>query len=158
MPQVVKVQQTYAPQWITAFFALEKTCANDVQCTNIARQIKKVNVMKSGNLTVRVELDLKHKAQVAARALDVSLSQVVADALRGIIRASQVHKSWVGDFLVNAPKRQIQEHAEDLGLLAGKKRVLARIKVLQEKERKNELNKETRKELAQLLKANISWG
>lgn len=49
--------------------------------------------MKPANLTVRIDPALKRRAQGAARALDVSLSQVVTAALRGFCKEAPIQSS-----------------------------------------------------------------
>lgn len=44
--------------------------------------------MKTANLTVRVDAALKLRSQSVAKALDVSLSQVVTAALKGLCRGA----------------------------------------------------------------------
>ena len=44
--------------------------------------------MKTANLTVRVDAALKLRSQFVAKALDVSLSQVVTAALKGLCRGA----------------------------------------------------------------------
>ena len=92
--------------------------------------------MKTANLTVRIDPDLKRQAQEAAQFLDVSLSQAVTAALKGVIR---------------------QAAGEAFADKAGRARVMDRIAVLQAKERRNELNKVTRRELAELLRLQMGW-
>ncbi len=55
--------------------------------------------MKTANLTVRIEPALKRQAQEAARELDLSLSQVVTAALKGMVRASRSVSAWRGEWI-----------------------------------------------------------
>lgn len=105
---------------------------------------------KSSNLTVRIDPELKRQAQEASVFLDVSLSQVVSSALRGLIRQSKAHESWLGEFKMPA-SREIELGGERIAEQAARAAVLDRIAVLQAKERRNELNRVTRAELAALL-------
>lgn len=113
--------------------------------------------MKTANLTVRIDPDLKRQAQEAAEFLDVSLSQVVTASLKGVIRQAAAHRSWLGEFAMPAPFQEAQEAGEAFADKAGRARVLERIAVLQAKERRNELNKVTRRELAELLRLQVAW-
>lgn len=113
--------------------------------------------MKTSNLTVRIDPDLKRQAQEAAEFLDVSLSQAVTAALNGLIRQAASHRSWLGEFSMPAPVQEAQEAGEVFAHKAGRARVMDRIAVLQAKERRNELNKATRRELAELLRLQMAW-
>lgn len=113
--------------------------------------------MKTANLTVRIDPDLKRHAQEAAEFLDVSLSQAVTAALKGVIRQAAAHRSWLGEFAMPAPVQEAQEAGEVFADKAGRARVMDRIAVLQAKERRNELNKVTRRELAELLRLQMGW-
>lgn len=114
-------------------------------------------VVKSSNLTVRIDPDLKRDAQAAAAALDVSLSQVVSAALRGLIRQATAHKSWVAEFVIPAPVESIELIGESEGDAAGRRKVLDRIELLTDREKRNSLNKDTRRELAHLRKVQARW-
>lgn len=107
--------------------------------------------MKTSNLTVRIDPELKLRAQEAARFMDVSLSQVVSAALRGVVRQAAAHRSWLGEFAMPAPVQEAEKAGEAFADKAGRERLLERIAVLQDKERRNGLNKVTRRELAELL-------
>jgi hypothetical protein len=133
-------------------------CAFDVQCTNNALHTKGVSV-KSSNLTVRIEPGLKREAQEAAAALDVSLSQVVTAALRGLLRESERYKSWVGEFggyAQPSPSQVVELSAEALAEGVGRGKIFDRLTELQDRERRNTLNKDTRRELAHLRKLQAS--
>lgn len=108
--------------------------------------------MKTSNLTVRIDPELKRQAQDAARFMDVSLSQVVSASLRGVIRQAAAHRSWLGEFAMPAFAQDAEKQGEEYAERMGRERVLGRIAVLQGKERRNMLNKETRRELKELLK------
>lgn len=113
--------------------------------------------MKTANLTVRIDPDLKRQAQQAADFLDVSLSQVVTASLKGLIRQASAHRSWLGDFAMPAPIQEIQEAGEVLADKVARERVMQRIEVLEAKERRNELNKVTRQELKELHRLQMAW-
>ena len=113
--------------------------------------------MKTANLTVRIDPDLKRQAQEVAEFLDVSLSQAVTAALKGVIRQAAAHRSWLGEFAMPAPVQEAQEAGEAFADKAGRARVLDRISELQAKERRNELNKVTRRALAELLRLQMAW-
>lgn len=106
--------------------------------------------MKTANLTVRIDPDLKSKAQVAARELDVSLSQVVTAALRGVLRQAELHRSWVGAFSIPSLSRPFQEIGESEASVAGLAVIQRRIVELEKLERVNSLNAVTRLELKRL--------
>lgn len=113
--------------------------------------------MKTSNLTVRIDPDLKRQAQEAAEFLDVSLSQAVTAALKGVIRQAAAHRSWLGEFAMPAPVQESQEAGEVFADKAGRAMVMHRIAALQAKERRNELNKDTRRELKALIQASMQW-
>ena len=113
--------------------------------------------MKNANLTVRIDPDLKRQAQEAAQFLDVSLSQAVTASLKAVIRQAAAHRSWLGEFAMPAPVQEAEKAGEAFADNAGKDRVLARITVLQAKKHRNELNKVTRRELAELLRLQMAW-
>lgn len=113
--------------------------------------------MKTANLTVRIDPELKRQAQEASRFLDVSLSQVVSASLRGVVRQAAAHRSWLGEFAMPAPAQEAEKQGEDYAHKMGRERVLERIAVLQDKERRNMLNKVTRRELKELLRLQMAW-
>jgi len=113
--------------------------------------------MKTANLTVRIDPDLKRQAQDAAEFLDVSLSQVVTASLKGVIRQAASHRSWLGEFAMPAPVQRAEESGESFADDAARAMVVNRIVALQEKQKRNELNKVSRRELAELLRLQMSW-
>ena len=113
--------------------------------------------MKTSNLTVRIDPDLKRQAQEAARFLDVSLSQAVTAALRGVVRQAAGHRSWLGEFAMPSPMQEVQSAGEAFADKAGRQRVVDRILELEAVERKQGLNKVTRKELKDLRLLQIVW-
>ena len=113
--------------------------------------------MKTSNLTVRIDPELKRQAQEAARILDVSLSQVISASLRGVVRHSLAYKAWLGEYVIPAPIQEAEQLGEDYAMKAGRERVLERIAELQDKDSRNMLNKVTRAELKELLRRQINW-
>lgn len=128
-----------------------------VRLTYNALTTHHVWTMKTANLTVRIDPELKRQAQEAARFLDVSLSQVVSASLRGVVRQAAAHRSWLGEFAMPAPAQEAEKQGEDYAHKMGRERVLERIAVLQDKERRNMLNKVTRQELKELLRLQMAW-
>ena len=113
--------------------------------------------MKTSNLTVRIEPELKRQAQEAARILDVSLSQVISASLRGVVRQSLSYEAWLGEYVMPAPIQEAEQLGEEYAMKAGRERVLERIAVLQDKDNRNMLNKVTRLELKELLRRQLNW-
>lgn len=136
---------------------ISANCAFDVQCTNIALTTRYLYGMKTSNLTVRIDPELKRHAQEAARILDVSLSQVISASLRGVVRQSLAYKAWLGEYVMPAPIQEAEQLGEDYAMKAGRERVLERIAVLQDKDSRNMLNKVTRLELKELLRRQLNW-
>lgn len=114
--------------------------------------------MKTANLTVRIDPDLKRQAQGAAEFLDLSLSQVVTAALRGVIRQSAAHREWLGEFKAPQVQRVMESDGERYAADIGRKAVAARIAELTELERRNTLNKHSRAELKALRTREMGWG
>lgn len=114
--------------------------------------------MKTANLTVRIDPELKRLAQESAEFLDVSLSQVVTAALHGLIRQSDAHRTWLGEFKSPQPQHpcsppvhaRIQEVGEGFADRAAKSRAIERRQELEALEKRNKLNPATRAELKQL--------
>ena len=71
--------------------------------------------MKTANLTVRVDAALKLRSQFVAKALDVSLSQVVTAALKGLCRGAPEQLSLSsGVFIPLVLDKSISEAREGL--------------------------------------------
>lgn len=105
-----------------------------------------------GNLTVRIDDDLKRDAERAALLTDVTVSQVVRKALRSLVQFAKTQEGWE---CPNTPTPtalrvtggRAARYVQDNATSAAREKRLGRIQVLEEKERRNELNKATREEL-----------
>ena len=108
-----------------------------------------------GNLTIRIDSELKRDADRAAALLDVSVSQVIRKALRALVQQAKNHGSWeqennplpVG---VTVPTSVAAQHVKLKGRDHLRMSRLRRIADLEVLEKANNLNKVTRQELKEL--------
>ena len=108
-----------------------------------------------GNLTIRIDSELKRDADRAAALLDVSVSQVIRKALRALVQHAKNHGSWeqennplpVG---VTVPTSVVAQHVELKGRNHLRMSRLRRIADLEVLEKANNLNRVTRQELKEL--------
>lgn len=78
--------------------------------------------MKTANLTVRVDPALKRRAQAAASVLDVSLSQVVTAALKGLCKEAPAQLALSSGVFIplalgnvtTAARAGLERHVRDL--------------------------------------------
>jgi len=108
-----------------------------------------------GNLTIRIDSDLKRDADKAAALLDVSVSQVIRKALRALVQQAKNHGTWehennplpVG---LTVPVAVAAHHVKQKGRNPLRMARLRRIADLEVLEKANNLNKVTRQELKEL--------
>ena len=119
-----------------------------------------------GNLTVRVDDDLKREAERVAKRLDVTISQVVRIALNRLVVHGHTRTSGDPYYVGSVPEAlqsvgravdselrhvEIESVQRDIELNESKKAVIkARISELERDEKRNKLNPVTRKELKEL--------